>query len=108
MRKKPSKNLGVRQKLVIYSCEAGAEEFEAESFPIHIVTVRKIKETLDKNLIRLSSDSEDSGSDGEFSSTEDSHCSMDSTQKRKKIRKSRKHRRVILPSVDLVFSMDCI
>ena len=99
LRKNSTKNLKRRQTLVIDSYE-----HESESSPIQIETGRRIEETAAKNVNHYCT--EDSGSDGEFSSTEESVLVLDRTQKRRKTHKRKKMRRVFVPQ-DLVFSMDC-
>ena len=121
-RKNSSKTLIIRQKIVIDSFE----EDEEVSFPIEIESVRWIEETVVKHEDSLGSEysgvrmieetgvrledclgSGDSGSDGDFSSTEDSSCIRSSAVT--KIRRKRKTQKKVKPDEEyLLFSMDCL
>jgi hypothetical protein len=85
LRKNSTKNLKRRQKLVI-----DIYEHDSESSPIQIETGRSIEETATENVNHYCL--KDSGSDREFSSTEESVLALDRTHKRRKHIKERKYK----------------
>ena len=96
--KKSSTKLCLKQKIVIETFE------EQESFPIDIEIVKKINKSTVKYMNSLSF--EGSGSDGEFSSTEDDIFTWKQSQKVKKVKRLKKFRKIQFPSDDLLFSME--
>ena len=98
LRKQSSTKLSLKQKTAIETFE------EQESFPIDIETVKKINKPTNKYTYSVAF--EDSGSDGEFSSTEDDICALKRTQKLKKLKRLKKFGKVQFISDDLVFSIE--
>ena len=96
--KQSSTKLSLKQKTAIETFE------EQESFPIDIETVKKINKPTVKHTNSVAF--EDSGSDGEFSSTEDDICAWKRNEKVKKLKRLKKFRKVQFLSDDLVFSME--
>ena len=95
--KQSSTKLCLKQKIVI-------DQEEHDSFPIEIETLKKINKPAVKHMNSITF--EDSGSDGEFSSTEEDICALKRNEKVKKIRRSKNFRKVQFLSDDLVFSME--